>query len=164
MSRLLTSPLVILALLAGGCVSVSLGTSEVKRAQSLKITSPNKPFESISTQSADAAWKNPSSGSIISYLSACGDESDPSLHALRNDILRGLEKLRIEKEERFQFQSREALRSRVFGDVDGVTSFVDLVVFKKNSCNFVITLVSKPDGAEKDVANFDDFLRRFEVP
>lgn len=149
---------------AGGCVSVSLSPHEVKRASQLRISPPAQPFSSIDTKAGDAAWKSPSTGSIISYLSDCSEESDPTLANLRDDILRGLENVLIQTEEELTFQGRKALRTTVLGEVDGVTSAVDLLVLKKNSCSYVITFVSSPNGQQKDLAAFNSFLKGFEIP
>ncbi len=164
MSHLIKIALLFGLLSAVGCVSVSLAPHEAKRAKDLQVTPPDRPFESINSRAGDAAWKNQNTGSIISYLSDCSDGSDPSLANLRDEILRGLENVKVQSEENLIYQNRKALRTYVLGEVDGITSSVDLLVLKKNSCSFVISFVSSPEGFQRDRQAFGLFLKRFEIP
>ncbi len=71
--------LILLSFVLSGCVSIDIGAKHMERASGVKFTQPSAPFEKSSASSVDAIWRNPKNGNAISYLSDCGDNSDPSL-------------------------------------------------------------------------------------
>jgi hypothetical protein len=147
-----------------GCVSVSLSKGESRRSQSYTFKEPSKPFVSHTATQVDHAWKNPNSGSIVSVVSECSETADPELITLRNDIVGSLSYSKVETEQRLKYQAREALRSLVRGQVDGVESFIDILVFKKNGCSYILSLVTGPRELAVDQPHFEKFLSGFEAP
>ena len=151
-------------ILVSGCVSVSLDRSEVRRSDAYKFAVPPSPFRAHQAPQVDHAWKNAQSGSIISVVSECAPNFDPSLQILRDDVVRSLTSLEVKAEKNLTFQGREALRTLVHGRVDGVDSAVDLLVFKKNGCSYILNLIGGPQTITPDLPRFEAFLSRFEVP
>lgn len=151
-------------LLTGGCVSVNLGTSRTHRAEGVRYSEPKSPFVKQDLDAVDAAWKNPRNGAVISYLSECQDPLDPPLDQIVSGVLNGLSQLRVEQEETLTFQEREARRVRAEGRVDGVPSLIDLLVFKRNHCIYILSYVGVKDAFAAHHSEFDRFLRGFRVP
>lgn len=155
---------IILTFTMNGCVSVSIGNKNMRKSSSVEFVAPKKPFEKIDLKSADQAWQNRQTGTTLSYLSVCNDASDPSLDALRSSTLQGLEELSIKSENKFQYNSREAIKSEVSGKLDGVEVVVKMVIFKKNYCNYTISMVGLKGKSESDFVVFDDFTTGFRAP
>lgn len=147
-----------------GCVSVSLNKGEVRRSEVYHWVQPGGSYAEKKSADVDRAWQNPRSGSIISVLSECTEEADPSLKILRDEVIRSLTEPKIEMEKNFAFQGREALRSQVQGRVDGVESAVDLVVLKKNGCAYILGLVATPTSIGPERPYFEEFIKGFVVP
>lgn len=147
-----------------GCVSVKLETKTAKRNNHVKYDSPAKPFEKIRNDQVDVAWKNTRTGGIISFVSECGGATDQSLETLRSEVLQGLSEEKILNETTQSYLAREALRSSLSGSVDGVASSIELLIFKKDGCSYILTLVSTPKTIATDKPSFEKFLAGFEAP
>lgn len=156
----LAAPLALLT----ACVSVSLEGKKSKRSEGVQFEAPRAPFKKLSTSTVDVAWKNSRTGSIISFLSECSIERDLRLEALRAEVIQGLSDEKILIEDHSMYAGRAALRSSVIGSVDGVESAVDLLVFKKDGCSYVLSLVSTPNLIQQDRVVFDQFLTGFQTP
>lgn len=146
------------------CVSVNLPGSTTKPASGVKYEEPASPFEKDSRKDVDMAWRNPKNGNVISYLSDCQDSTDPSLDSIVQGVLSGLSDLNTESTENTTMQGREARRVLAAGKVDGVSTRIDLAVFKRNHCIYILTYV----GVEKSFAHnrdaFIGFLKGFHAP
>lgn len=157
--------LLVFSFCLNGCVSVNLGNKDIAKSQTVRFKAPDRPYESIDLKSADKAWQSQNTGSTISYLSVCNDPSDPSLEALRDGTLRGIDNLNVEKESRWDFNAREALRTKATGRLDGVKIKIDLVTFKKNYCNYTLSLVGVESRfGSTDQQQFDRFVGEFTAP
>ncbi|MGE0761647.1 MAG: hypothetical protein AB7N80_00070 [Bdellovibrionales bacterium] len=142
-----------------GCVSVSIEGKKSRRSENLSYQTPLEPFQKIAAEQVDVAWKNQKTGAIISVVSDCGSDLDPTLEALRSEILQGISNENITREDRITFLGRAALRSWVSGKVDGVETALDLMIVKKDGCSYVFTLVSTPPQVVADRPFFERFLQ-----
>ena len=147
-----------------GCVSVSLKDRPPQKATGVKFQAPPEPFHPIAANSGDAAWKNAKTGSVISFLSDCGADSKPTLEQIRDDVINGLQLSQILRERRITVDGTEALRSAIFCQVDGIDTRIELTVFNKDGCSFVLTLVGRPQSIEGDGPAFENFLVGFKTP
>lgn len=148
-----------------GCVSVKLaGTSDAKRATGVTYREPSKPFVSESSTDVDAAWKNPRNGNVISFLSDCKDPSDPPLDNVVAGVLAGLNELNIESRETVTQQGREGRRVTAHGKVDGVASSIELLVYKRNQCIYVLTYVGVKSSFPENRGEFAKFIQGFHAP
>ncbi len=147
------------------CVSVNLGGSgPAKRASGVEYSEPGKPFEKQSIDHVDAAWKNESNGNAISYVSDCKDATDPSLDYIVNGLLGGLSAVKRERDETVEIQGREGKRVLASGKVDGVPTQIDLLVFKRNQCIYILSYVGVAKAFALDHAAFDKFIVGFRAP
>ncbi len=146
------------------CVSVKLGNENVSKSATVRFDKPAKPFEVIALKNADESWQNKNTGTTISYLSICNDTSDPTLQSLRDSTVRGIEEADIEKENMIPYNNRQALRSDISGHLDGVKVMVKLLIFKKNFCNYTISMVGIQSKYESDSVEFEKFIKGFIAP
>jgi hypothetical protein len=137
---------------------------KIERDRRVKFQSPPAPFARLSSPHADAAWKSGATGSTISFLSECGSDDDPSYESLQNSVTRSIESREVESSEYFDFNRRRALRVVARGQVDGVASKTQVVLLKKNECIYVLAYGAQEKTFDTDLAIFDSFVRRFEVP
>ena len=153
----------IFSFILSSCVSVNLPSSTQKKAQNLQYTEPAEPFKVISDKTADLAWSSKATGNSISVLSDC-TSNDSATEQIKLDTINSLSKLKVIKDEVITYNGREALSSHVSGELDGVPVQMKVLVFKKNSCSFLISYVGVKKHFEKDLDKFNRFVEGFKVP
>ncbi len=146
------------------CVSVNLGDHTAKRAKGVSVSPPGQPFSAQAREDVDAAWKNNKNGNLISYLSDCQDETDPSLDNIVEGALAGLSGLHLESTQNPTILGREGRRVAATGKVDGVPTQIDLLAFKRNRCIYLLSYVGVERSFALDHAHFDTFIQGFRAP
>ena len=146
------------------CVSVELGPKHPARAVGVRYTPPPKPFTKASADNVDEIWRNSKNGNAISFLSECNDPADPSLHGIEQGVLSGLYPYTYIAQDDITYESRAARRVQVKGIVDGVPSLVDLLVFKRNNCIYILSYVGLEQQHKRDQKSFEDFISGFHAP
>lgn len=163
---LLGSLLIVLTLSTltlSGCVSVNLGSEKSTRSKDIKYQAPNGSFKSISNPNADQAWQNEKTGNTISFLSEC-PPPDSSLEGMTEEFTGILKSKQIKSTKEDFFNGREALHTWTEGKLDGIPMKVHSLVYKRNGCSFLLTLVGRTKVFDQDQAEFDRFLQSFEAP
>ncbi|MCB0393413.1 MAG: hypothetical protein KDD25_02570 [Bdellovibrionales bacterium] len=155
--------LVLLAAACTSCISLSVGGSKTKKSDKVKYLAPNKDFTSTTVESADAAWINKKRGTTISYQSACEESTEPSLDTIVGNAITDINEKEVLESTNFIFNDRKAFRSKVSGTVDGIPVHLDLVAFKKNGCSYLLTYVSLREHFNKDLNQFEKFVRSFKA-
>lgn len=150
-------------LFTAACVSVKIPTSTGTRATGVKAEPPPAPYEEIKGSSADKAWLSSKTGNTISYLSDC-NAGDPTLQQLETESLMGLTKLKVLESKTTTFNGREALSTQAQGEVDGVSVKTELIVFKKNNCNYTLSYGGLLKNFDKERTAFAKFLEGFRAP
>jgi hypothetical protein len=146
-------------------VSVNLGGNKSpKHAEGVKFSEPGSPFRKETREDIDGAWKNEKNGNLISYLTDCQDQSDPTLETIVQGAISGLSEMKIDSSENPIVQGREARRVVAQGKVDGVASKIDLLAFKRNHCIYMLSYVGVSKAFDKDHAQFDKFIQGFYAP
>lgn len=157
--------LIFITLFLSSCVSVKLGTSdETKRATNVVYREPKAPFVKDDRTEVDASWRHPRNGNSISFLSDCKDPSDPPLDNIVQGVVVGLGDLNFESKETVTVQGREGRRVLASGKVDGVPSLIDLLVFKRNQCIYILTNVGVKSAFAENRADFAKFVEGFRAP
>lgn len=148
-----------------GCVTVRLGsTNSGSHAEGVTYQAPRSPFQKDDRDDVDAAWKNPKTGNVISYLSDCGDPNDPPLDHIVQGVLSALTDLKYDSNESQMFQDRAAKHVVAEGTVDGVPSKTELLVFKRNQCMYILSYVGVKKAFDADRDAFNGFLQGFRAP
>lgn len=154
----------ILILMLGGCVSIDLGPKHPEHAAGVKFTPPPPPFIKAEGTNVDSIWRNPKNGNAISFLSDCGDTSDPSLKSIEQGVLSGLYPYTYTTQRDIYYEGRAGRRIQVQGTVDGVPSLVDLLIFKRNNCIYILTYVGLEQHHPSDQIRYEEFIERFHAP
>lgn len=147
-----------------GCVSVSISPKGPDRSREAKYKSPAAPFEEIGTTPADHAWQNAGNGNTISYLSSCNDPAEPSLESAAAEMVADLRDLKTLRSEFIRFNGREALDQEVEGRIEGVTTRVHTLIFRKNACLYTLSYVGVAKAFPVNTGDFQNFVKGFEVP
>ncbi len=148
-----------------GCVSLALNDTKVVRSKSVQFVPPSSiSFFEVAPDHLDHLWKNPKNGNSISYLSDCSDPTDPDLDSIEQGVLHNVERLKILSHDDITYNDREALHSRARGRVDGVETQMEMMVFKKNGCIYVLNYVGVAKEFEQNAKDFAEFLDQFRAP
>ena len=147
-----------------GCINVAIGNSNVKKADGIRYSEPPKPFAKESREDVDAFWRNSKNGNSIAFLSDCGDASDPDLDTIASGIFNGIKNLEYKSNQNLTYRNREAKRVLAQGQVDGVPTLTDLLVFKKNRCIYVLSYVSVATSHDANTSDFEHFIQGFNPP
>lgn len=146
------------------CVSVNLGRKTVQKSSDYTYSEPSRPFELAPNELVDRAWRDTNTGNTISIVSDCPNQDDPTLESISAGVTSGIKQLKIIKEEKTTFNQREALRSEIEGQIDGLATQMDIVTFKKNGCIYVLTYLGVQQHFQLGRTTFEKFLNGFRVP
>ena len=146
------------------CVSIDIPKNELKRSNTYSFKKPNsKLFTLKETPELDKLWVHERNGNSISILSDCSSNYDPSLDQIKNGITTGINNLETKSSKYQTYNKRKALFAHIVGDVDGVLSEFDLVIFKKDGCVYTLTHVATKNSYKATKEIFDDFVLNFKV-
>lgn len=146
-----------------GCVSVKLPSSKTQKATSVIYPKPSSTFVRFYPEHVDAAWRNSKNGNSISFYSECKNDDGPSHKSIQKGLLRSISSAKVQRELSVQVSREKALRSIISGEVDGKVSLVDLIIFNKEDCIFILTYVGKKDSFLENQKDFEKFYTEFEV-
>lgn len=146
------------------CVTVNVGNRDAQKADGVRFKQPDSSFEEYDDKSVDRAWRNRTNGNTISFYSECGDPGDPPLDQVVNGVLSGLNRIKIEISETTEIQGREARHVLASGHVDGVATRIELNVFKRNQCLYILSYVGVDQKFDENRTNFAKFVKEFRAP
>lgn len=148
------------------CVSVKLSTAEgsTKRAVGVQYAAPASPFAKNENPDVDASWQNAKNGNVISFLSDCKDPSDPPLDNIVAGVVAGVSDLKFDSRDEVDVQGREGRRVVATGRVDGVPSAIEMLVFKRNYCIYILTYAGVKSTFAANRSEFAKFTQGFRAP
>jgi hypothetical protein len=157
--------LLFVSIYLNACVSVELNKSQpITRNENVSFAKPTKPFVELKASDLDHGWRNPQNGNSISFITECSPDVDPTLENIYSGIIKGVNNAESVSKNKITYNGREALRALVTGDVDGVGSKIDFLIFKKNGCTYVITYVALAATFDQNVSDFQKFVDGFRAP
>ena len=145
------------------CVSVSLPSSESTKASGVQHAKLSSDFQQFFPEHVDAAWKNNKNGNSISYYSECDSKESASFKNIQKGLIRSVQSAKVEREMNIRLAGETGLRSIVSGNVDSKTSLVDLIIFSKEKCIFILTYVGRKESFLENQKEFEKFYTSFEV-
>ncbi len=158
-----TVTLVLMAFIAS-CVSIDISKNNVKKAQGVNFRPPDLPFKKIESDDIDVGWRNDKNGNTITVLSDCENPYDPSLANIEEGVVSGLQELKKINSKESMYNGRASRQSVFTGTVDGIPTKINLMIFKKNNCIYVLSFLALIQHYNHDEAKFQTFLQRFEAP
>jgi hypothetical protein len=151
-------------LLCAGCVSVDLGAGRAKRASNVVYTEPSGNFHRINNSTVDYAWQDSTNGNTLAYLSECDPKSDIPLKTLEDEYLGALDNAQVISSKELDYNNRDAIQTIAGGHVDGVAVCMEVVIFKKNDCNYTLSFVGREKYFSADEKIFQNFIQGFKAP
>ncbi len=156
--------LILLVMTAQSCISVGIGPSKAKKATGLTLVAPSPPFVEFESEVGDQVWRNPETGSTISYYSDCSRASDPNLDEIKFHLLGELDQGKVLEEKRVEYNQRAAIDALLSGSIDGILTQVHLIIFKKSGCIYTLTYASLPHHFAQNRPHFQSFAKEFRAP
>lgn len=127
------------------------------------------------------AWLSQASSSVIQVRSQCAEHGDSTLEMFTEHIGADFGDWRVreidtgkrdhrdrpvlkEVQEHFRLAGRQALRSTIDAELDGVEISLEVVVLKKDGCLFDLTLIAPPKHFEGGLGAFERVVKGFRFP
>lgn len=108
-------------------------------------------------------FQNRLSGATLATEALCGGAyEDLSLKRMTEHLFAGLQNVRRSREEMWHLSGREALYTQAFAALDGAPVNLNMVVIKKNECQFDFLAVSSAAHAEATTRDFEKFVKGFD--
>lgn len=100
-------------------------------------------------------------GGTIAAGAKCPTGDDVPLAVLTRHLLFGIETQQELGSDPFTLDGRQALRTRLLGELDGVPVALELVVLKKDDCVYDLQLITAPDALAARQRDFAAFVQGF---
>ena len=152
---------------SGGELYVPPGQPSWKKARrqaAFRVGLPGPGWRAHRDEGTQVAWHNESIGSMIQVRSQCDEHGDSDLQSFTDHLRIDTEEWQIVQERYFRLVGRQALRTTVKFQLDGLPVHAELIVLKKNGCLFDLSYVSPPRAFEAGIADFDQVVAGFEFP
>lgn len=152
-----------LIFLLNSCITIG-GSKDPQPAKNLEVGSPEGSFAILKSKTGDKSWKSSRTNNVISYLSDCAPNQDPSLDQLDQDALAGLEKMEIKTREEVPYNQRTGRNTIAEGFIDGVKVKLNVLSFKKNNCSYTLIYGGVSDRFDSEASVFKKFTESFKAP
>lgn len=120
-------------------------------------------WQKTKNQNPGIIFRHSPSGATLATEAICGAAfEDLSLTILTNHLLVGLENVQKTKEEEWSLSGRKALYTQAQASLDGVPVLLNLVVIKKDRCQFDFMGVAPPKWGEAVTKDFIHFVEGFD--
>lgn len=150
-------------LILSSCITVGV-SKDPQPAKNLAFKEPSSPFTNLKSKTGDRAWISSKTNNVISYISDCSPNQDPSLDQLEQDALSGLEKLEIKSRQEIHYNQRMARTTVGEGFIDGVKVKLNVVSFKKNACSYNLIYGGVAERFDTESQEFKNFTENFRAP
>lgn len=151
------------ALFLNSCITIGV-SKDPQPAKNLDYKNPASPFADLKTKTGDKAWISKKTNNVISYISDCSPNNDPSLDSLEQDALSGLDKLEIKTREEIPYNQRTARNTIGEGNIDGVKVKLNVLSFKKNNCSYSLIYGGGAEKFDSEINEFKQFTENFRAP
>jgi hypothetical protein len=116
----------------------------------------------IDVDGALLAFRDDESGATIAMNGRCGlDGDDVPLHALTHHLFLNFTKRRVESQQAVTLDGREALRTELSADLDGVSKQFVVYVLKKDGCVYDFLWIGADGSPQASAAEFQQFVQGF---
>lgn len=102
------------------------------------------------------------SGRTVAVNGRCGvDGDDVPLNALTHHLFLNFTQRNVLEQKSVELDRREALRTELSANLDGVPKHFVVYVLKKDGCVFDFMWIGSPEESDGNIASFDRFVRGF---
>lgn len=121
-----------------------------------------KPVRNL--KNTQVAWVNPDVGGVIELHAQCDDQGDSSLDQYTDHLRIDWTSWRVDEQEETRLADRDALRTVVTAELDGIVRRNEFWVLKKNGCLFDLRYSAAPKGFERGQPAFANVVQGFVFP
>ena len=141
------------------CISTLLQEKAPTFSKEIQFTQPKDPFVRLS-KSIYPAWKSKNTGSVISIISDCSENSASSsnLHQL---ITESIEQPQLIKQQQIQFQNKPAQFYQTQGELDQNPIEIQSLSFRRKKCSYISSISGRPNTLQTDLKTFNEFNESF---
>lgn len=192
--RVARTPLLVAVILIAGSLGCARGIQgevfmppyqPIWKAQnklpSYRVSSPGPAWEPMSGEGLQAVWHHSTDPAVIQVRGECEEHGDSDLEDFTDHQRIDYSSWEIVEEPTGELDAegrprmrpmqyytaiagREALRTTVRANLDGVEVMIEYVVVKKDGCLFDITYISTPEDFERHTAEFQQVIDGFDYP
>ncbi len=119
-------------------------------------------WHQIDVSETRLAFRDDAAQALIAVGGRCHrDGDDVPLEALTHHLFLHFTDRHIEDQQALALDGREALRTELSAELDGVPRSFVIVVLKKDGCVYDFMLITPPESIERSRADFDHFVAGF---
>ncbi len=119
-------------------------------------------WHQIEAENALLAFRDSTRDLVVSVNGRCGKDSDDvPLSALTQHLFLYFTERRIISQVADKLDGREALRTELYADLDGVARRFVVYVLKKDGCVYDFILIGRPSASSASISEFDQFVLGF---
>ena len=121
-------------------------------------------WQVIEAEKSDHAFQHPQSKSILILNTLCKKYASANLENLAENLLSGIQNLKITTKEKTEYASREALKVQAEGKIDGRPVFLKILTTQKNRCIYDFALItSSKDYLKLHNDDFRNFISQTDI-
>lgn len=110
------------------------------------------------------AWRHRSLPLMIQVRSQCQEHGDSDLESFTDHLRIDFNEWKVVEERYVTLVERDAMRSTVDAELDGVPIKLELIVLKKDGCLFDLQLFGPPNYHPRGVQDFESVVAGFRFP
>lgn len=110
------------------------------------------------------AWLNPELVGMIELHGQCEDQGDSSLEQYTDHLRIDWTEWNVIEQEQTRLAGRDALRTVVTAELDGVPRKMEMWVVKKNGCLFDLRYSTDPETFTRGLDDFRKVVQNFRFP
>ncbi len=155
-----------LSLLALGCTRPGFDGTTYRDAEVAFRVGPVPPtWHRIEVSETRLAFRDDQAQSLVAVGGRCNrDGDDVPLEALTHHLFLHFTDRSVGSQEHFNLDGREALRTEISAELDGVPRSFVIVVLKKDGCVYDFMLITPPGALDRSRPEFDRFVTGFSAP
>jgi hypothetical protein len=151
------------------------------RLPSYRFGSPGPAWEPLTTKGLQVAWRHGSDPAVIQVFGECQNHGDSDLEDFTDHQRIDYSSWKIIEEPTGELDAegrprhrarqfyttvagREALRTTVRANLDGVEVMIEYLVVKKDGCLFDLTYIATPADFDRHTADFQKVIDGFAYP
>lgn len=153
--------LVVLVSLGCACVGSPFGGPSRQPTPGYQVGQAPEGWKRVRFKENDLAFVDPRGRFLLASNATCRGHGDPPLEVLTNELLVGFTQRQELSQKRYSLDGREALRSTIRAQLDGVPVEMVLTVLKKDGCVFDFTYLAPAGHLEEHQNAYEQMVSTF---
>ena len=134
------------------------------RAAPFKVGQPGSEWAPFHDEGTQVAWKHRSLPLAIQVRGQCEEHGDSDLESFTDHLRIDFNEWKVVESRYITLVQRDAMRSTIDAELDGVAVRLELIVLKKDGCLFDFDLVGPPQYYDSGLPHFEEVVAGFRFP